>query len=657
MDLLSRYTQGLCSTLPEPIGSDMLLDRSISSTWLMGQRLITITTSGCRARTFVDGYCERCFRFCKLGTGSDFSNDEVFNPIRNSSTLNEPRSFNQTLDYSGVLTTNSTINHSSENERNINTSRRRHQSAITPNLTSTSKPTARALDDSHLNSNSSYAVNDDYEESSTCSCWCEGWAEVLIRRPSGTTCWKMKIQNRLNIPCYPCSPFDSLTNDLTPIYPSKPVKIDFNDAEIDSSVVRGEDALASDTPESSPPVFRRASSSPDMERGEVIGQNSKNTSASGSPAAAKEVTSDNGDLNILCEEESDENNMAKLSRASSLGKADSKTSPFSRASSFSWKSPSRFSTKKASEASTLSPGPDSAGKEVFFNSDIKSDLDPETLIEGKNYSSQTIISPLKATISSNLPSNPRTPPKTPAKLEDINESKTENFSHVPRGRLATISVMSPALVRSNATTSVKRSSSNQRITEVSNPRNDGIKPSFIFLQFFYNSSISDENSKGEKPLMLPKSDIIRNALNNLDRILPHEIHKIGVIYIGTDQHKDLNKILSNRFGSFRYIKFIRGLGNIIKLQDIDTSKCYIGGLAQGGQDGTFAINWQDNLTQVVFHVSTFMPNKENDPERASKIAHIGNDCICIIYNNSGQDLAVNDVRVRRALISSIQYCN
>ncbi|XP_015792101.1 tuberin [Tetranychus urticae] len=651
MDLLSRYTQGLCSTLPEPMsGQDMILDRSITSTWLLGQRLITITTSGCRSRTFLDGYCERCYRFCKLGSGSDFSNDDVFNPTRNSSMFNDPGNFNQPPDYGGGMLSNVATNYS-ENERNTSSSRRRHQSAFTPNLTSSSKPTSRAFDDSHLNFNSSFAANDDYEESSTCSCWCEGWAEIIIRRASGTTSWKMRIQNRLNVPCYPCNPFDSLTNDLTPIYPSKPVKNDSVDG--DSSVVRGEDALASDTPESSPPVFKRVSSSPDMERGEDVGQNSKNLSASGSPATAIEVTSDNGEANRPVEEEviAEENNLAKLSRASSLGRGDTtKTSPFSRASSFSWKSPSRFTSKK-SEVS--SPGYESVGKEVFFNSDTKPDSDQEPMTEGKNYSNQSIISPLKATLSSNMPSNPRTPPKTPAKLEDINESKTENFSYVPRGRLATISVMTPALVRSNATASIKRSSSNQRITEVSNPRNDGIKPSFIFLQLFYDSSISDGFCKSEKPLILPSTESIRNALTNLDRILPHEMHKIGVIYIDSDQQQDLSQILSNRYGSFRYMKFIRGLGTLIKLKDIDTSSYYIGGLAKDGKDGVFAVNWKDNLTQVVFHISTLMPNKENDPDRNDKKLHIGNDCICIMYNNSGQEIDVNSLRISKPVVAAI----
>jgi len=30
-----------------------------------------------------------------------------------------------------------------------------------------------------------------------CSCWCQGWAEILIRCPTGNTSWMMRIQNQI----------------------------------------------------------------------------------------------------------------------------------------------------------------------------------------------------------------------------------------------------------------------------------------------------------------------------------------------------------------------------------------------------------------------------------------------------------------------------
>lgn len=193
MDLLARYTQGLCSTVPEtPSKQEMLLDRSQSSTWIIGQRLLTITTSGCKSRIFVDGLCERCYRLCKSVSATDPSSDDVFNSItsdiNNLINCENNFSYNNTeqlncLQHSNSAS-NTTSNNFSANDRNPISSRRRHQSAFTPN--NSSKPASRAYDDSHLNfTNSTYSSSDDYEESTTCSCWCEGWAEICIRRPSG----------------------------------------------------------------------------------------------------------------------------------------------------------------------------------------------------------------------------------------------------------------------------------------------------------------------------------------------------------------------------------------------------------------------------------------------------------------------------------------
>lgn len=34
---------------------------------------------------------------------------------------------------------------------------------------------------------------------SLCSCWCRGWAEVKVRRPTGNVAWLMRVQNKLDI--------------------------------------------------------------------------------------------------------------------------------------------------------------------------------------------------------------------------------------------------------------------------------------------------------------------------------------------------------------------------------------------------------------------------------------------------------------------------
>ena len=48
-----------------------------------------------------------------------------------------------------------------------------------------------------LNSSASPAEGPRESEHLVCSCWCRGWAEIKIRRPTGNVSWLMRLQNRL----------------------------------------------------------------------------------------------------------------------------------------------------------------------------------------------------------------------------------------------------------------------------------------------------------------------------------------------------------------------------------------------------------------------------------------------------------------------------
>ena len=53
-----------------------------------------------------------------------------------------------------------------------------------------------------------------------CSCWCKGWAEILIRRPTGNISWMMRLQNRLQALSVgePYSPSNADWSLLAPTY-------------------------------------------------------------------------------------------------------------------------------------------------------------------------------------------------------------------------------------------------------------------------------------------------------------------------------------------------------------------------------------------------------------------------------------------------------
>lgn len=147
-----------------------------------------------------------------------------------------------------------------------------------------------------------------------------------------------------------------------------------------------------------------------------------------------------------------------------------------------------------------------------------------------------------------------------------------------------------------------------------------------------------------EPILLPKDKKFDIALSNFDHITPYETHKIGVIYVGKNQVDNRAAILANKCGSPRYYEFLRNIGNCIVLNDIDPEVYFIGGLDAKGADGKYAYFWKDNLTQVIFHVTTFMPARESDPQCNDKNRHLGNDHVCIVFNDSKQQFQMSTIK-------------
>ena len=71
-----------------------------------------------------------------------------------------------------------------------------------------------------------------------CPCWCSGWAEVLIRGPSGDVAWIMRTEN---LPYQAESPNDPAMPDITLLF--SPVELDSPDtpSKLDSGSLREED--------------------------------------------------------------------------------------------------------------------------------------------------------------------------------------------------------------------------------------------------------------------------------------------------------------------------------------------------------------------------------------------------------------------------------
>ncbi|GAA5962826.1 hypothetical protein JCM21900_004100 [Sporobolomyces salmonicolor] len=163
-----------------------------------------------------------------------------------------------------------------------------------------------------------------------------------------------------------------------------------------------------------------------------------------------------------------------------------------------------------------------------------------------------------------------------------------------------------------------------------------VDPSFFPLQL---SSFPDLKSS-ERPLLVPNDPASQRGVAALDRIPIVDFHKVGVLYAGPGQTNEKD-ILANVHGSKAYVEFISGLGKLIRLKGSRESDIYTGGLDQENDiDGKWTYVWDDDISQIVFHIATLMPTMlETDPLCTLKKRHIGNDFIKVIWNDSGGEFA------------------
>ena len=83
---------------------------------------------------------------------------------------------------------------------------------------------------------------------------------------------------------------------------------------------------------------------------------------------------------------------------------------------------------------------------------------------------------------------------------------------------------------------------------------------------------------------------------------PDKLQEIGVTHgycdrLSTFQTRNEMAILSNMFGSTRYMSFLQSLGQLLRLSDCNPLSTYLGGLDNRGTDGQFAYAWHADFMQ------------------------------------------------------------
>lgn len=56
--------------------------------------------------------------------------------------------------------------------------------------------------------------SDKQNEHVLCACWCQGWAEIYVRRPTGDMSWIMRIQNSTQLE----TPIDFPMHDIMALH-------------------------------------------------------------------------------------------------------------------------------------------------------------------------------------------------------------------------------------------------------------------------------------------------------------------------------------------------------------------------------------------------------------------------------------------------------
>ncbi|XP_028257995.1 tuberin isoform X2 [Parambassis ranga] len=224
-----------------------------------------------------------------------------------------------------------------------------------------------------------------------------------------------------------------------------------------------------------------------------------------------------------------------------------------------------------------------------------------------------------------------------------------------RPRCHTISVSAPCSRRERRT----ERDSYHRPGPSNTEKISGLSPSFVFLQLYHSPFFGNE---ANKPLLLPKTQVIDRAVKVLDQMPPYDTHKIGVVFVGAGQVNNEVAILSNEYGSNRYAAFLTGLGKLIHLKDCDPDQIFLGGLDQYGDDGEFTYCWHDDIMQAIFHIATLMPNRESDKGCCNKKRHIGNDFVMVVYNDSGEEYKLGTIKGQfnfvEVIIKPLDYeCN
>jgi hypothetical protein len=162
----------------------------------------------------------------------------------------------------------------------------------------------------------------------------------------------------------------------------------------------------------------------------------------------------------------------------------------------------------------------------------------------------------------------------------------------------------------------------------------GVLPEDILQEFYAPLGLSALPSTAARPITLPDDERVAINLKSFDYNSTVDGHKIGVIYIDEHQVSE-SQIFANMHGTADYERFLTELGTLTRLKGANFN---LQGLDRSDDvDGKYTYCWRDRATEIVFQITTMMPNDlEKYPNGQNKKRHTGNCFVNIVWNNSGE---------------------
>ncbi|CAH0719708.1 unnamed protein product, partial [Brenthis ino] len=231
VDLLARYAFTPCSVKPQRSDTaEFLFNGGQSTTWLVGHKLITITTSGCQQNSIKQGLCERCATLCRQHAESAASPLPGAAPaadgdaatavqVNDSSEHGQPSSNHlqvhnhapEVKRYSKYSLQHSRSTETSCSSLSISELQPPSSGYTTRQNSAENKTSDPVIDALNQFSQRFERISKEVEEeegawlragalaaAGACPCWCARWAELHVRSPTGDVSWLLRLQNRIS---------------------------------------------------------------------------------------------------------------------------------------------------------------------------------------------------------------------------------------------------------------------------------------------------------------------------------------------------------------------------------------------------------------------------------------------------------------------------